>query len=732
MTPPPSKVPLPTSSFVGRALELAELGRLLARSRLVTLVGPGGVGKTRLALELARRRAPSRPVFTVDLTPIRDPALVGRVLALAVGLPAGDPTPNRISQLLGDRRLLVVLDNCEHLIDEAARLAEALLGHCPGAHLLATSRERLALAGESVWPVPPLAAAEASALFLERARARNPRFDAGGTSRTTVADICDRVERVPLAIELAASRSALMTPAEILQRLDDRFSLLSGGSRTAPARMQTMRATVEWSYDLLDPEEQRLFRLVSVFAGGFDLDLVENLGGSEAVDRLGRLVDKSLITATPGEPAPTRYTLLETLREFGLERLLAAGELDAARRLHFECLTARADAAFTERQQAGSATLLYALERDLDNLRAALDWARARDPCGGLRLIGTTREVWFRLAQREGLRRARELLDSCQETGLHRALALLTAGQLGFTQLDHERAAADLQAAARLGTDLGDPGIPAIAAWMLGVSRFLAEDFDKAREHLRESIRLHERTRDSVGSGLAHGSLGTAELLLGHRSEAIALLERGLELVSVAPDQWGIGFCHTYLGIAHAEGGECRPAEEHFRRALAALAPIREVTMLTLALLGIARLITGSDWKRALRLAAAASALRDRSGGPFPRWIAASVGDLRARAEVALGRTAADHEWAVGSRLSNEEAVRLALGGASPRARTRGPLSERELEVARLVAEGMTNSEIARRLHLSQRTAENHVSHILTRLGLANRTQVATWVHCGD
>lgn len=708
----------PRTSFVGRAREITEVSRLLTVSRMVTVVGPGGSGKTRLAVEVLRRHARSdrNVVRMADLSGVTDAGQVEGVVARAMGL-SGDR-----------RRLVLLLDNCEHLVAECARTAEGLLAGTTELRLLATSRETLGVSGETVWSLPPLAGEEAARLFAERARARRPDFSLTAANRGTVDEICGRLDRMPLAIELAAARIAMMSVEEIQQRLDDRFALLTGGSRTATERHQTLRSAVEWSHALLPPDEQRLFRLLSVFRGGFDLAAAEAVGGPGAVELLSRLVDKSFVTVGPGAGSSTRYSILETLAVYGQERLLEHAEMEEARRRHLDCMLTRAEAAFRERRRSGSAALLHRLDADLDNLRSALDWCRRSDPCAGVRLVAATREVWFRLGQAEGLAAAREVLERCPRRDESTAWALLTAGNLGLTQLQHAQARLDLDRASQLGFELDVPGVRAWAAWMRGVDLFLAEEFASARRILEEGVELHRRTTDSIGLGLTMGSLGTALLRLGDRDGAIEQLTEGLRLLEEAGDGWGAGFCHTYLGIAHLASGARTTSERHFHEALKILGPIRDVTMLTLALAGLAELACPSDWRRALRLAGAAVALRQRVGGPFPRWIAAAVDDLRHSGRSALGETAARREWDAGGSLDAEAAITLAQGGRRSRPPRTGPLSDRELEIARLVAEGMSNAGIAHCLHLSRRTVENHVLHTLNKLGAANRAQIAAWL----
>ncbi|MFE5898901.1 ATP-binding protein, partial [Streptomyces sp. NPDC056488] len=395
------------TSFVGREPELDALRADLAGSRLVTLTGPGGSGKTRLAEEAALR-AEGPAAWIAELAPLDDPGAVpGAVLsALRLrettliardGAPLqNDPTAHLVEQL-ADRPLLLVLDNCEHVIDAAAALAETLLTHCPRLRVLATSREPLGVPGEAVRPVEPLPPDPAHRLFVERARAVRPSFDLTGDGGAAVDEICRRLDGLPLAIELAAARLRLLTPRQIADRLDDRFRLLTSGSRTVLPRQQTLRAVVDWSWDLLEPDERTLLRQVSVFAGGWDLAAAEALS-PRAADTLGALVDKSLVVAAPAEDGEMRYRLLETIHEYAAERAAETpGLLAAAEAAHTARFTALVEAAEPELRSGGQLPWIDRLERDLDNVRAALHrtLVTAPDEPAALRLVFAMGWFWW-------------------------------------------------------------------------------------------------------------------------------------------------------------------------------------------------------------------------------------------------------------------------------------------------------------------------------------------------
>ena len=721
----PAPIPFPVSSFIGRARELRDLTRAVAAERLVTILGPGGSGKTRVALEFARARARRvGDVFAVvDLSAISDPLLVGSTIARALGAdepPAAQALAHAAS-LIGVRSGLLVMDGCEHLVDACASAATDLLSAAPGLRLLVTSRQRLGVPGETVWALPPLEHAEARALFLERAGQRRR----GMVAPDAVIDrICGRLDGLPLAIELAASRAGGLTVEEIDERLGERLGLLSDVSRRD--RHRTMRSTIEWSYTLLDDAGRAFFRRLAVFDAAPDLEAVAAVCGGDALDVLSRLIDRSLVQPRAAGTR-TRYAMLDTIREFGRAELQRTGESDAMRSRHLAHFVARTEAAFDERLRTGRAEKLYDLDSDLENIRAALAWAAARDACSGLRIIAATRELWFRRGQAEGLRRARELLAGCGEVNATRGWALLTAGNLALTQLEHDAADRDLEEASALGRRFGEPRIEAWGAWMRGVDLFLAQRFAEARVLLMKSISLQRGTGDDIGLGMALASLGTVQVVTDERETAVASLEEALELLSGVNDLWGMGFCHTYLGIARRRNGESDAARRHFERGVDLLERVRDVTMLTLCLAGLAQLAAnGRDWRRALRLAGAASGLRERVGGPFPPWVAQEVEDLRAGGTAALHEEAGQRAWEAGRALSLEGAVALAHGRVA--ASGAGPLSPRELQVARLVARGLSNDGVAAELGLSRRTVENHLLHISGKLGLENRTQVAAWL----
>lgn len=450
------ELPSQLTSFVGRERELSEAATLLRDARLLTLTGAGGCGKTRLALALVGQRAEdfADGVWPVELAALGEPDLVGPAIAQALDTRLASDRAPEIALVghIGDRRLLLLLDNCEHLIEPVAHLAEALLSHCPNLTVLATSREPLRIPGEVTWRVPSLSlpglvpgapaeellAAESVRLFATRAAQAAPGFALGGDNVDAVAALCHRLDGMPLAIELAAARVSVLTPAQIVERLDDSLDLLSAGPRTAMTRQQTLRATLAWSFELLEAHEQVLLRRLAVFAGGFGLGAAEDVGTgdplrhSEAVAVLGRLIDKSLVHVEEGSDG-RRYRLLETVRQYAVERLQEAGERSAFERRHRDWYLALAESDPTPAGDLPGRTTLRSLDRERDNLRAALASALVADPQAALRLAGALWRFWLmRGYLAEGYRWLTAALAAAPESTAVRARVLLAACVIGL------------------------------------------------------------------------------------------------------------------------------------------------------------------------------------------------------------------------------------------------------------------------------------------------------------
>ena len=722
--------PLPRwlTSLVGRAGDLAGLRRLVAGSRLVTVTGPGGVGKTRLAVDVAAGMAGRFPagVWFADLAAVSSAEHVAPALAgvLAAGDTGGRPPLDAVAARLAGASALLVLDNCEHVIEECARVARVLVDRCPGLTVLATSREPLLVSGEVVFPLVPLPQDEAVRLFTERARDRSPGFD-GSASPAVIGRICSRLDGLPLAIELAAARVTLLGAEEIEERLARRFELLAGGRRDSPPRHQGLGTLVEWSYQLLGEDERRLFRSLSVMAGGFDLAAAEALGGEGCFGVLSRLVDKSMVVVMPG-PGGTRYRLLETLRDFGLGQLAAAGEADAARERHLAYFAATAESAYDDRMMSGSDTGLARLARDLDNLRAALGWAEAADPAAALRLAGALREVWARHGVAEGRSWLERLIAGYPGRDRWLGRALLALGHLAMRQMDHASAQRAFEHSHAVCGDAGDLPSRAWAAYYCGVAAILGGSHSQAQSWLEESSRLFTSYGNRFGLCRVTGSAG--QLLVvsgGDRAEARRLLEEELATADELGEPWSRGHAHVFLAALDLRAGRTAAAARH--AASGQFTAGHDLVIISIALAFLAWALAARDPRRAVWLASAASAMQARIGSQLNEVPQAAIEQTRDVARRAIGAEAADRAWTEGQRLSWAEAIAAAQGRPSRRTLPSG-LTARERQVAELVADGLTNRAVASRLHLSERTVENHVLHACAKLGLANRTQLARWI----
>jgi predicted ATPase/DNA-binding NarL/FixJ family response regulator len=722
---------LALTPLVGRGRELVALEAMLPRNRLVTITGPGGVGKTRLASELARRmpEGPADGVRIVDLTAIAEarevPTEVARTLDARVGRRGG--AVQALQQLLSARELLLVLDNCEHVVDGAAGLVSSLIPTCGGLRILATSREPLGVGGEVVWRLAALEPDDARRLFVERARRREPRFEPDANEEAVIAELCERLDCLPLAIELAAARMNAVSPAEVLEGLERRIVDLETTSRLAPARHRALRATMEWSYQLLDPAEQACFRSLTVFVGGFDAAAAGAVAPAFSVDMLARLVDKSLVTVVDRPARRTRYRLLETMRHYGLELLADAGEIDDVRRRHLAYFVGRAGAAEASWPSTRAQAVIEELAADYENVRTALETAAAREPCGARSLLVATNDLFFFLGQADGMRFADVLLERCPRRDRERAEVLITAGTLAMAAADAELARCTLGDALTLSTRLGERELEGWAHLFLGLTETLHGRVGDGRPHLDAACELHSRTGRGVGWARATAAIGLTLLMEDDPAGARALIEDALDVNVALGDLWGQGQCHLYLGIIAGDTVAQREVTRiHFRSAVECLRPFRAGPLLPVAIVGLAGLLVDTDPAKAVRLTAAAYDLRTRLGGTFPPFFRARIERVQAAATAAAGRDAPS-AWAAGQRLGFHAAIALAVGDKGARRMPDTGLSRRERDVVRLVAAGLTNKEVAARLHVSVRTVESHVRSSLAKAGVENRTQLATW-----
>ena len=703
---------------------------MLRRARLVTLTGPAGVGKTRTAIELGRGQERQRAdgVWLVDLVSAGRAEDVAAETARVLDIrgAARDATTGAVRRYVADRDVLLVLDNCEHVLDACADLAMTLLGACPNLRILATSREPLGLTGEAVWRLEPLLPQHAYRLFLERARERSPELVPGEDTEAAILNICARVDQLPLGIELAAARVRIMSPNEIVASIDAHVGELGWARRSTPAHHRSVRAAVEWSYTLLDPIEQAAFRSLAVFVGEFDADAARAVAPGMSLDVLARLVDKSLITVVPAGRHRTRYRLLDTMRAYASEQLASANEMAAARARHLRYFSAIGIPVEHGFMSARVVSLLEPWAADYGNVRAALEWAAASEPCVAMRLLAETRDLFFILGQADGSRLAETILPRCPERNRHRAWVIIAAGHLAFQLGDVPHAAELMTEAVKLSVDLGEHAAGSTAHLFLGLQQTIAGAPDKARGHLTTARAIHQETGDLIGEARSTAVLGLTDFMDGERARGRELVETALAMALAAQDRWSQGGANLYLGILAESSGEPQAASSYFREAVQCQRPYGDSTLLPVALVGQASVLARRDPAIALQILAAASAVRARNGGEFAPFFQALAERTRAAAAERVGADA-ERLWKAGSRLTADEAIALAFGTTRPRTSHPLGISARETDVVRLVADGLSNKEIAGRLHLSVRTVESHVRHMLTKTGLVNRTQLATW-----
>ena len=814
----PHNLEQPLSSFVGRAREISDVTRLLETARLVTLTGTGGVGKTRLGHEVSVRLldgwaraggAYHDGIWLVQLAALADPLLVPQAMVAVLDVPEEpdhSPTASLIAWLR-PKQLLLVLDNCEHLVEPCAMLVDALLRACPGLQILATSRQPLGVAGEMTFGVPSLTLPESAPgcasssfrradglreprvlgssamgpprpmdeavqLFIERARDASPAFTLTDSNIGAVEQICRRLDGIPLAIELAAARVAVLCPAQIASRLDDRYRFLTGGSRTALPRYRTLRALIDWSHDLLDERERVLFRRLAVFGSGWTLEAaeavcaVDGLAPDEILDLLSGLATKSLILPRTSSDAcehvgEMRYSLLESLREYAAEKLRDAGEETMLRQRHRDWLLARAELVEPELLGPRSIWWMDRLESGRDNLRLALAWCIERDEAEpGLRLVSALARFWqirgpygeirAVLADLLALPSASQPATSVRAA---RANALQAAGMLAMRQGDRDAAQAYYEEALEIGRQIGDRGRQAKALVLIGCAARARGDYPAARRFDNEAIPIFQALGEEFWLARAYHHLGVSSYYEGDLAMARRRYEASLAIFERLGDELGIVTVSEELGEVAFMQGDLDTARSLLRICIEVASRIDDKDRIVMASAALAGLAAAQGRaRRALRLAGAVIALDEmtgRRGSPawhaqVERWLEPARRALPAdacRAAEAAGRLTpldgliAD---ALESAPADEEpssgapalAVAAIAGPDRPTSRlspVRTALSPRETEVAALIAHGLTNRQIAKALAITEGTAGNHVKHILAKLVLDSRVQIAAW-----
>jgi len=796
-------LPATRSSFVGRETELRSVKRDLAMTRLLTLTGAGGCGKTRLALEVARELVGAYPdgVWLVELAPLPEGALVAQAVAAALGVheQADRSLSDALVAFLRAKRTLLVLDNCEHLVDAVASFADTLLNSCPHLRVLATSRESLNVEGELNWLVPSLsvpslgqsprveelAGYESVRLFVERARHRNPAFSLTPENAHAVARICGRLDGIPLAIELAAARVGLSVE-QIARRLDDSLRLLSAGSRTASPRQRTLRGTLEWSYALLSEPERRLFGRLSVFAGGWTLEAAEVVGAegdteqADILDLLSRLVEKSLVVAETTGIGGVRYRMLEPIRQYAQEKLEEEGDGEEVRRQHASFFLALAEDAEPRLRGPEDVDWLERLEVEHDNMRAALSWARERGEAGlDLRLAGALWRFWEAHGHySEGRRWLEKALEkNGGASGAARAKALEGFGWLVYRTGEIDRAVAVGEEGLKLShqAELGG-AVAAELLRLLGWTAWAMGDFGRAKRLLEESLGLSWDSDDRFGVadsllmlGSTVGSLGDPKREKQLHQEAVALCrelgytstlatslfsmgyrllmegdyEQGETLMEEAATLYrergykgGLQYAVDNLGWAALLQGNHQRARTCYRESLTLCKELGDKLVASESLGGLACICAAEgEAERAARLFGAAEALLEAVGSQHEPGEAALREPYLAAARSELDEASWEEAWAEGQAMSMEQATEYALsqemplmspspGSEQPSSDEPPSFTRREKEVAVLVAQGLTNRQIAQELVLSEHTVHHHVTNILKKLNLSSRQQV--------
>jgi predicted ATPase/DNA-binding CsgD family transcriptional regulator len=757
----PGNLPAEATSFIGRRRELADVRTKLTEARLVSLVGPGGVGKTRLAIRAATDLVRGLPggAWLVELSDVRDPALVGHAFMAALDLrdqAVTDPVALLLAYLR-DKRLLLVVDNCEHLLAAAAGFLAHVVRTAPGVRVIATSREPLSVPGEHVVAVPPLDLPsdqpavvlerlrrnEAVRLFVERAAAGPGGFELTDANHVAVVEVCRRLDGLPLAIELAAVRTRVLSVSQIRDRLTDRFGLLTGGGWAALPRHQTLRTTIDWSHDLLMADEQALLRRLCVFAGRFTVDDVESVCGgddvppSRVLDVLSSLVDKSLVTKDEVKDVAC-YRLHETMREYTGLKLREVGE-EAV--IELRCAEYYRDRCQQTLPQARYRLVEWLdwMDLEMDNIRSVLQRCLARqDRQRGLELASAVGWYWVTRATSEGVRWLDELVGPGADPPGHLgslAFAQFMRGFLAVLQADLTTARPALERAAAAADEAGLPTLRAQSLSLASIAAHGAGDSASARDLLAAA--------DAITSGLdnypATIALLQARALVGLLDGDVDAVRsastEGVRLSREVGDLYALEMMLLNLGLAALIGGDIQESKPLLVEALRIARRIDDRVAQYILLDGLGCYAADSGQPRlAAQLFGAAETVQHDVGATLLPTVGPLLTRANESARTALGSTTFQAQVNAGRDMGRDDAIGLALGertgAAAPKPGGTGttPLGKREAEVARLVAEGLSNRQIGARLFISEHTVDSHVRSILSKLGFSSRAQVAAWM----
>jgi len=762
---PRARLPTRLTTFIGRQQEIADLSDMLSRQdqRLVTITGPGGIGKTSLAIQVSSNVDGKYRdgVCFVSLAPVRDPAFVATAISTALGLQErGSRDPREtLTTYLFEKHLLLVLDNFEQVIDAGPLVTELLLA-CPALTVLTTSRTSLHLDGEQEFPISPLGIPrpgqrpslqqltqhEAVDLFVQRARLHRPDFQLATDNMDAVIEICRRLDGLPLAIELVATRIKLLSPPDLLTRLGQRLPLLTGGPRNLPVRQQTMQDTIAWSYDLLNADHQQLFRYLSVFAGGWTLDAAEGVCGEDSshgrtsavnvLDGLSALVDQSLVQQIEHHDA-SRFMMLEMVREYGRNRLEEQPESDTIRERHAAYFLAAAEAAAPHLDGGDPVPYLNQLEADHDNLRAALAWLRETvDTERGLVMVGYLREFWYiRGHLSEGRAQADIFLKlPGATTPTHgRAMALATAAWLALWQ-GSDNAIVHAEEALAIWRTVGDEThVPFLLITLgLAVDHFRG-DMEQARSLNVQSLEMARAIGDARSIAMSLHNLGAYAWRCGDKARAMALNEESMTVARDAGNLQTFALALGGLGYFALVDNELDRASELLQQRLRLYSNLADTwgivrTLDYLAAIAVAR----KQAEPALRLLASAATLRNRTGimrSPNDR---AYLDSVDAELVTMYGEAAFQSAWAQARTLPPDDVIRDVLEAepfAAPPPAPNYPdhLTKREVEVLRLIATGHSNRQIADILFLSPRTIERHIANVYLKIDVHTKAEATAY-----